>query len=124
MHLYIDVYVPFVMLWRQKASSARSQEDPGYKAAAPGGTIRAHDGISWTRDTAGHGSKQSCHHHEPALSCSEGFTTNNAVQKVFSSPLQEGLFQEHTPVNGLELCTLPDQLKQPFTYMPSAAAYL
>lgn len=37
---------------------------------------------------------------------------------------QEGLFQEHTPVNELELCTLPHQLKQPFTYTPSAAAYL
>lgn len=62
MHLYIDVYVPFIMLWRQKASSARSQEDPGNKAAAPSGTIRAHDRNSWTRDTAGHRSKQSCQH--------------------------------------------------------------
>lgn len=84
MHLYIDVYVPFIMLWRQKASSARSQEDPGYKAAAPGGTVRAHDGITWTRDTAGHGSKQSCHHQEPAPSCSEGFTTNMLSKRSFS----------------------------------------
>lgn len=123
MHLYIDVYVPFIMLWRQKASSARSQEDPGNKAEAPGGTIRAHDGLSWTRDTAGHGSKQSCHHQEPAPSCSEGFTVMLS-KRSFPLPPQEGLFQEHTPVNGLELCTLPDQLKQPFTYTPSAAAYL
>lgn len=78
MHLYIDVYVPFIMLWRQKASSARSQEDLENRAAAP-------NGIGWTRDTAGHGSKESCHHQEPAPSCSEGFTTNNAVKKVFSS---------------------------------------
>lgn len=46
MHLYIDVYVPFIMLWRQKASSARSQEGPRNKAAAIRGTglfIRAQD---------------------------------------------------------------------------------
>lgn len=91
MHLYIDVYVPFIMLWRQKASSARSQEDPGNKAAALGSTIKAPNGISWTRDTVGHGSnKESCRHQEPAPSCSKDFTTNNAVKRSF--PLPPGRF--------------------------------
>lgn len=46
MHLYIDVYVPFIMLWRQKASSARQQEGLRNKATATCGTglfIRAQD---------------------------------------------------------------------------------
>lgn len=50
MHLYIDVYVPFIMLWRQKASSARSQEDAGNKAAALGGTRCPSE---YTMETAG-----------------------------------------------------------------------
>lgn len=57
----------------------------------------------------------------PPPSCSGAFVKDTAVKKIFSSPPQEGLSQEHTPVNGLELCTLPHQ---PFTYTPSAAAYL
>ena len=118
MHLYINVYVPFIMLWRQKASSARSQEGPRNKAAAIRGTrlfIRVQDGNSSTRDVAGRGSKQSCCHQDLAPSCSEGFTKDNAVKKVFSSPPQEGLSQEQTPVNGLELCTLPNPLNPSHT---------
>lgn len=58
--------------------------------------------------------------HPPAARASQQICCPKDL--FLSSP--EGLFQEHTPVNGLELCTLPDQLKQPFTYTPSAAAYL
>lgn len=120
MHLYIDVYVPFIMLWSQKASSARSQEDPGNKAAAVSHTIRAYNGNSWTRDTAGHGSKQSCQHHLVARVSQQIMLP----KRSFPFPHRKSLFQEHAPVNGLELCTLPNQLKQPFTYTPSATAYL
>lgn len=45
-------------------------------------------------------------------------------KRSFPFPHRKSLLQEHDPVNGLELCTLPNQLKQPFTYTPSAAAYL
>lgn len=55
MHLYIDVYVPFITLWRQKASSARSQEGPVNNAAALHGAmlfVRAQDGKS-SKQTSG-----------------------------------------------------------------------
>lgn len=89
MHLYIDVYVPFIMLWRQKTSSARSQEGPRNTAAALLGTglfIRAQNGNSSTRDVAGHRCKQSCHHQDLAPSWNEGFMKDNAVKKVFPLP--------------------------------------
>uniref|UniRef100_A0A803YE09 Brother of CDO n=1 Tax=Meleagris gallopavo TaxID=9103 RepID=A0A803YE09_MELGA len=59
-HSPINVYVPFIMLWRQKASSARQQEGPRNKAAATCGTglfIRAQERKSSTGDIARHGSK-------------------------------------------------------------------
>lgn len=42
-----------------------------------------------TMETAGQGILQDMGPELPAPSCSEGFTTNNAAQKVFSFPPQE-----------------------------------
>jgi len=46
----------------------------------------------------------------------EAATKIDQLPAVRASPCpQEGMSQEHTPVSGPELCTLPDQLKQTFT---------
>lgn len=90
-------------------------KEQGRKLSVALGCWSEHKTETAARDIARHGSKQSCHHQDLAPSCSEGFAQDNATKKVFSPHPQEGMSQEHAPAGGLELCTLPNQLKQPFT---------
>lgn len=99
------MYVPFIMLWRQKASSARQQEGPRNKAAATCGCSSEHK-----TETAAQGILQDMGPNEAAAT------------KIYQPPAaraspcpQEGMSQERTPVSGLEFCTLPNQPKQTFT---------